>query len=76
MTSPTATAARIRAERERLGLSQSEAARRAGMSRRAYRLLETTANPTLATLEALAAIGMDARAIAPGLKMTSRPKSP
>lgn len=65
---PSEVAARIRAERERLGISQYEAARLLGVARGTYCQLETTANPQLSTLIALAeALGADLHAIAPEL---------
>ena len=64
---PTLVAARIRAERERLGLSQAEAARRLDVRRTTYKNLESVANPQLSTLLSLVELGMDLRAIAPEL---------
>lgn len=52
---PAAFPARLIALRESTGLSQSETARRAGISRQAYRKLEDgTSVPTMPTLLALA----------------------
>lgn len=64
---PSVVAARIRAERVRLGLSQAEASRRLDVRRETYKRLETTANPQLSTLIALVELGMDLRSIAPEL---------
>lgn len=64
---PLEVAARIRAERVRLGLSQAEAAARLGVVRNSYRQLERQANPRLDTLQALVRLGMRVQAIAPEL---------
>jgi transcriptional regulator with XRE-family HTH domain len=61
-------AGRIRAERQRLGLSQPEVAERLGVSRASYKNIECVANPQLSTLVALVkVVGMDLSAIAPEL---------
>jgi transcriptional regulator with XRE-family HTH domain len=61
-------AARIKAERQRLGLSQDECARRLGITRSSYRQLEETANPQLSRVIALVELlGMDGRVLAPEL---------
>ena len=64
---PTILASRIRAERERLGLTRTEAAARLGVHRRSYDQLERSANPTVATVARLVEIGMDARTLLPEL---------
>lgn len=65
---PSALAGRIRAERVRLGLSQSAAAERLGVGRHSYRQLEVTANPQVSRLlELVRDVGMDARALLPEL---------
>jgi transcriptional regulator with XRE-family HTH domain len=57
---------RIRAERERLGLSQEEAAHKLSVSRFTYQQLETAANPPASTLLALVRVlGMDLAALLP-----------
>jgi transcriptional regulator with XRE-family HTH domain len=74
---PRMVAARIRAERERLGLSQEEAARRLGMSRSNYKQYEARANPQLGTLIGLTRVlGMRLKAIAPELFPTRTPRIP
>lgn len=69
---PTILAARIKAERERLGLTRTEAAARLGVHRRSYDQLERSANPTIATVARLVEIGMDARMLLPELLGTKR----
>ena len=65
---PSEIARRIRAERERLGISQLDAARRLKVQRNSYRQLEVTANPTLGTMIGLVTeLGFDPRSIAPEL---------
>jgi transcriptional regulator with XRE-family HTH domain len=65
---PAEVAARIKAERVRLGLSQEECARRLGVTRTSYRQLEETANPQLSRVIALVELlGMDGRTLAPEL---------
>lgn len=72
---PSAVAARIRAERERLGISIHEAARRLGINRNSYKQYEVTANPQLSTLIALVSVlGMDLDRIAPELVAGDRSK--
>lgn len=75
-TAPETIAARIRSERLRLGLTQVEAARRSGMARTTYTNLERSASPSLRTLFALTAVGMDVRAIAPELFQAGRRAPP
>ena len=59
---------RIRSERARLGLTQSGAALRLGMSQQRYAQLETTTtNPRLDTIIALVGLGMRADRIVPEL---------
>lgn len=59
---------RVRSERERLGLTQEEAARRLGLSRGSYRQIETVTVLQYGVLVALVRdLGMDARALAPEL---------
>jgi DNA-binding XRE family transcriptional regulator len=66
--SPAEVAGRIRAERERLGITQSDAARMLGIARGTYRQLEVEANPQLGTLfELVTRVGMDFKNIAPEL---------
>ena len=64
---PAVVAARIRAERERLGYSQIGAAEAHGGGRLSYRQLEVAANPRLTTLVRLVRSGYSLRAIAPEL---------
>jgi transcriptional regulator with XRE-family HTH domain len=66
---------RIVAERERLGLSRSEAARRLHVSRQAYLQLECrTSDPRLSTLIKLCEIGMKLETLVPELcKTDGRP---
>ena len=61
--------ARIRSERARLGLSQSEAAERAGMTREQYKHLEIRAGKDVrvSTLARLVRAGYSLQAIAPEL---------
>jgi transcriptional regulator with XRE-family HTH domain len=62
------TAARIKSERTRLGLSQAEAARRLGIPRPSYQLLERHANPLLGTMTDLVEVlGMDPTVLFPRL---------
>lgn len=66
-------AERIRAERERLELSQEDCARKLGMSRSTYRQLERLANPTMSTLVGLTSVlKMRLEAIAPELARPGR----
>lgn len=59
---------RVRAERERLGLSQSEAARRLGLSRGSYRQIEAVTVLQYGVMVALVRdLGMDRAALAPEL---------
>jgi len=60
---------RIRSERERLGLTQVEAAEQLGMARGSYAQLESgrTVDPRLSTIAALVRAGYRLRAIAPEL---------
>lgn len=65
---PTVVAARIRGERERLGLTQDQAAMKLGISRSTYKQLERAANPQLSTLLGLVdQLGMRPTAILPEL---------
>lgn len=64
---PAALAARIRAERMRLGLSQAEAARRIGVHRDTYRQWEEGRDLPLSSLCALVALGMRLGRIVPEL---------
>lgn len=57
---------RIKAERERLCLTQDEMAYRLGVSRGSYRQVEEHGNPRLANLLALAEI-LDLRRVVPEL---------
>jgi DNA-binding XRE family transcriptional regulator len=60
--------ARIVRERERLGLSRSEAARQLGLQRQSYVQLESkTTDPRLSTLIKLCEIGMKLSVLAPEL---------
>jgi len=60
--------ARIKAERQRLGLTQSAVAERLGVARGTYAQAEhDTADPRYSTLVALVGLGMDPRALAPEL---------
>jgi DNA-binding XRE family transcriptional regulator len=66
--SPEEMAGRIRAERERLGLSMAQAAEKLGVAKGTYQQLERRADPRLSTLLALAeALGMDPRRLTPEL---------
>lgn len=66
--STSTVAARLIAERQRLGLSQEEAAAKLGMARGSYKSYEQTANPQLLRLiDFVRVLGMDLRAIAPEL---------
>lgn len=59
---------RIKAERKRLGLTQSRAAELLGIARNTYKNLETSANPQLSTFFALVElVGMDFRRLVPEL---------
>jgi transcriptional regulator with XRE-family HTH domain len=59
---------RIRAERERLGMTQVEAARRLRISRGSYRQIETVTVLQYGVLLALVLdLGMDAKVLAPEL---------
>lgn len=59
---------RVRAERERIGLTQEEAARRLGISRGSYRQIETVTVMQGGVLLALVEdLGMRAEAIIPEL---------
>jgi transcriptional regulator with XRE-family HTH domain len=61
-------AERIRAERVRLGITQTQAADRLGIRRGTYAQLETTANPQASTLIGLVReLGMDPGALVPEL---------
>lgn len=61
-------AARIRAERLRLGLTAAEVGAKLGVSRDSYKQLERSANPQYSRLvELVRVVGMDAKAIAPEL---------
>lgn len=62
---PSEVAGRIRAERQRLGLSQEEAAARIGRSRDSYKQLERMANPQADTIVSLVRLGMRLSAILP-----------
>lgn len=65
---PSVVGGRIKAERERIGLTQEECARLLQIHRSSYKVLETVANPQLSTLIGLVtALGMDLRRIAPEL---------
>ena len=65
---PETVAARIRAERHRLGFSLADCGRALGVNRHTYRQLEQSANPELSTLIALVTqLGYDPQAIAPEL---------
>jgi transcriptional regulator with XRE-family HTH domain len=68
---------RVRAERERLGLSQYDVADRLGVARGTYAQLETrrSADPRLSTLVALVGAGFRLGALAPELSApeTARP---
>lgn len=65
---PEILAGRIKAERERLGLTKTEAARRLGVARESYAQLEVAANPHLSMVFSLVEmIGMEARALLPEL---------
>jgi len=71
---PAALAARIRAERERLGLSVREAAALAGFLPSTYAALEGRPNPTIKTLAALVAAGWRLEAIVPELLAAVTPR--
>lgn len=65
---PSALAARIKAERVRLGLTQMDVAGLLGVGRHSYRQLEVTANPQCSKLVALVrVVGMDLRVLLPEL---------
>lgn len=65
---PEILAARIKAERERLGLTRTAAAERLGVHRRSYDQLERSANPTIVTLFALIEVlGMRPKSLLPEL---------
>lgn len=65
---PSLVAARIKAERTRLGWSQEVAAKRLGINRSSYKQLEITANPCLTRLIELVRLGYRLDAIAPELQ--------
>ena len=69
---PSEVAARIKAERGRLGLTQDQVAAALGVGRHSYRQLEVTANPQLSRLIELVGLGMELRNIAPELLDTNR----
>lgn len=71
---PTTTAARIKSERERLKLTQVQAAERLALSLRGYRKLESQANPVLRTLVSLVGLGMRLDVIAPELLGADEPR--
>jgi transcriptional regulator with XRE-family HTH domain len=73
---PTVLSDRIRAERERLGWSMSEAANRLGWSHSTYKQLELRPNPTVRTLGALAEAGFRMAAILPELFTRSNRRRP
>ena len=64
---PGVIAARIKAERERIGLTQEAAARLLGVTRGSYQQYEQVTSPRLHTLVALKRNGFDLRRIAPEL---------
>lgn len=64
---PSEVGARIRAERERIGLTQEAVATRLGILRNTYKNLESTANPQASTLIGLKAVGFDLRRVYPEL---------
>jgi len=64
---PAELAKRIRLERLRVGLSQSETGRRLGISQQAYAYIERAGNPRLDTLFALKNAGLVIRNILPEL---------
>jgi len=64
---PAELAKRIRLERLRVGLSQSETGRRLGISQQAYAYIERAGNPRLDTLCALKNAGLVIRNILPEL---------
>lgn len=70
---PSAVAARIRAERQRLGLGVTETADHLGVRKQTYAQLERTANPRLTTLIRLVMLGFDLQRIAPEL-FPARPR--
>jgi transcriptional regulator with XRE-family HTH domain len=60
--------ARIRAERERLGVGEREAARKLGVSQASYRQMERSCTVQYGVLLALVRdVGMDPQALAPEL---------
>jgi transcriptional regulator with XRE-family HTH domain len=66
--STAALAARVRAERERLGLSQTEAAHRLHVSRQSYAQIESVTVMQYGVLLALIRdLGMDPKTLAPEL---------
>jgi transcriptional regulator with XRE-family HTH domain len=73
--SPLDLADRIRRERERLGLTKSEVARKLEVRPHSYRQLEEAASPQLSTVYALIeVVGMRPRALLPEL-FESEPKA-
>lgn len=64
---PSVLADRIIAERQRLKLTQEQAAEGLGICRGSYKRLEITANPQVSTMLGLVALGMDPRALLPEL---------
>jgi transcriptional regulator with XRE-family HTH domain len=63
---PSELGRRIRAERERLGLTQDDVARILRIGKSSYRHLEGTANPaTFRLLELVQVVGMDLDALLP-----------
>ena len=65
---PGVIAARIKAERERIGLTQRAAAALLGITQSSYKQYECVTNPRLMTLIALGRIGFNLHHVAPELE--------